>query len=188
MTGLAELFHNADTWVLERVEEFDPRPALRVLPFAAAAQLLVLLRRARGALALAEAEVERHVALAMNADMDGARVDERGRFQGVEVPGVGVLVRHTKGGRKGWNHEGVKDALIARLADELPYSGAVNEDGEKVPTAGFLRDVVARWYESAGAAAWKVTGLKALGIDPDDYSQWTPPTGPDAERFTVEVQ
>lgn len=187
MTGLAELFHNADTWLLERIEEFDPRPALRVLPFAAAAQLLVLVRRARGALAMAEVEVERHVALAMNPDMDGARVDERGRFQGVEVPGVGVLLRHTKGGRKGWNHEGVRGEVAARLADDLPYAGAVTADGERVPLGAVLVDLLDAYHECA-SYGWKVTGLRKLGIDPDDYSQWTPPTGPDAERYSVEVQ
>lgn len=187
MTGLAELFHNADTWLLERVEEFDPRPALRVLPFAAAAQLLVLVRRARGALALAEAEVERHVAATMGPDMDGARVDERGRFQGVEVPGVGVLLRHAKGGRKGWNHDGVRGEVISRMADDLPYSGAVDDNGERVPLAVVVHDVITKYAESCGYQ-WKVTGLRALGIDPDDYSQWTPPTDPDAARYTVEVQ
>lgn len=186
--SLAELFDQADRWLLQRVQEYDPAPALRALPFDQAAQLLVLLRQARSALALAEAAVERHVADAMGPDLPGARIDERGRFQGVEVPGVGVLLRHAKGGRSGWNHDGVKDALIGRLADELPYAGAVNEDGERVPLAGLLRDVVARWYESAGAAAWKVTGLRALGIDPDDYSKWTPPADPEAARYTVEVQ
>lgn len=184
--SLAELFHNADGWLLDRIQEFDPRPAMHSLGFAAAAQLLVQVRRARGALSIAEAELEQHVAATMTPDMEGARVDERGRFQGVEVAGVGVLLRHAKGGRKGWNHDGVRGEVVSRMADDLPYAGAVTEEGERVPLAVVVHDVIAKYAESCGYQ-WKLTGLRALGIDPDDYSQWTPPADPKA-RWTVEVQ
>jgi hypothetical protein len=170
VTGLAELFANADDWLLDRVQEFDPKPRLPQLGLPEAARLLVLVRQARNALAVAEAELQRHVASLMPTKR-------------VEVSGVGVLDRHAAGSRKGWDHDATRKAVVARLADDLPYAGAVTEDGERVPLAPMVADVVAAWAKVCGYQ-WKVTGLRELGLDPDLYSEFT--ATPDAEP-TVQV-
>jgi hypothetical protein len=171
VTALAELFANADDWVLERVQEFDPRPRLAHLTLESAARLLVLVRAAKAALAVGEGDLQRHVAELM------------GNKQ-VEVPGLGVLVKHYAGSRKGWDHESCRRAVVARLADELPYAGAVDANGERVPTAAMVSGVLDEWAKVCGYQ-WKVTGLRDLGLDPDLYSEFTPK--PDATP-SVEVQ
>jgi hypothetical protein len=169
--SLADVFNQADDWLLERVQEYDPRPRLQHLTLESAARLLVLLRAAKAAVAVAEQDVERRVAELM----DGSEV---------ELPGLGVLVCRQAGSRTGWDHDSCRKAVVARLADDLPYAGAATDDGEKVPMAQVAADVVAAWAQVCGYQ-WKVTGLRALGLDPDLYSNWTPK--PDG-KYSVEVK
>lgn len=88
-----------------------------------------------------------------------------------EVPGVGTAEIHTGSKRTSWNHDEVAGVVAHALADEIP--AMVTEDGEPVNHIQYVTDII-NGFRVASSDGWKVTGLRALKIDPDDYchTEW----------------
>jgi hypothetical protein len=77
-----------------------------------------------------------------------------------ELPGVGVFELHAKKRRTRWDREGLlRDVKDARVVDE---------------TTGEVVDHLAKVLRVWNLGAPRVTALRALGLDPDDYctSEW----------------
>lgn len=70
--------------------------------------------------------------------------------------------------RKEWQHDSLVRDLVPRIAVDVGIAGAVTEDGERVDTADVVRLVIERFRECS-SDGWKVTGLRALMLDPEDY-------------------
>lgn len=92
---------------------------------------------------------------------------------GVEGPyadldGIGIVQVKKGSQRKSWKHDELF-TLVARKAVEDP--GADHETGE---VFGPAEAVTRAFKDCAGIAYWKVTGLKARGIDPDEYAETLP--------------
>lgn len=86
-----------------------------------------------------------------------------------EVVGLGVIEMHTGAVRKGWDKEGLTQALIHVLAHELP--DLINpETGEQINLVQMVERLVTMFTDAA-TPSWKVTGLRKYGIDPEDYCE-----------------
>lgn len=83
--------------------------------------------------------------------------------QRVEVPGLGLVETHRRTKRKAWDH----DALIADVIE------TVNMDGDESVAPGPW-EVVAALRECVSLGAGKVIGLRARGLQVDEYCQETP--------------
>jgi hypothetical protein len=86
----------------------------------------------------------------------------------IEVPNVGLFEVKSSVRRTQWAHDDLFRSVIARLADEpgLLY----DEDGVRLPPAAMAANVVARLRDVL-SPSWKITGLRNLGLDPDEYAQ-----------------
>lgn len=77
-----------------------------------------------------------------------------------ELPGIGMVeVRRSKD-RKAWQHDRVQSDWL----------NAITVDGEYLDPAQ-VRDA---FLSVASISGYKVTGLRELGLDPDDYCDSTP--------------
>lgn len=84
------------------------------------------------------------------------------------VGGVGeVEVKHATT-RTAWEYDSLVPAIVARLADE-PGVFYDPKDGVFLPSATIGANVARRLRECLSISGGKVTGLRALGIDPDEY-------------------
>jgi len=135
---------------------------------------VVLLQDLRRRLALVESYVARqagHLAVEVDAHREGVLPDGR-RW---------TLKRGTT--RKAWDHPGWKRdaraAVVRRAAERyrlrhLDTEVVDVETGELADLLAVLQTTVADAQEVHGSGAPRVTQLRALGIDPDDYCQTTP--------------
>ena len=81
----------------------------------------------------------------------------------IEVPGLGLVETHRRTKRTGWDHDTlVTDVLDAAAGPDRPV-----DDLTPWETAQALRKAI-----SFGQG--KVTGLRDLGLQPDEYCQETP--------------
>lgn len=87
----------------------------------------------------------------------------------LEVPGLGVIESKRKTKRNGWRHDELIPVLVARALDERVFDPGTGEaqERESETVARVLRECI-----SFGAG--KVTGLRARGIQPDEYCTETP--------------
>lgn len=116
-----------------------------------AAALLRRVREARKRLATLEQALEAHIAVQMRHD------GIRGGY-GQPTEGVGLVEWNRSRKRSNWQHRDLASAVI---------------DAHMVATGGEAPDpyTVRDWIlESAAPAYWRVTPLRAIGINPDDYS------------------
>lgn len=103
--------------------------------------------------------------------------------QNLQVPRTGTLadgrtytLRRGKD-RKGWDHDAWQhDARQAIVRTEVPEGALViDAQGEVLETARRLTQRVSAAVEAVhGSAPPKVTSLKGLGLDPDEYTQTSP--------------
>lgn len=114
-------------------------------------------RQARVALAQIEASLERRAAKVMTGNL-------------IEWPG-GVAERRFGKDRKAWQH----DELIREVTSHIAREAAVDK------TSGELDDMLAALIQDAVAVfaathrpEWRVTALKQLGIDPDEFCEAIP--------------
>lgn len=84
------------------------------------------------------------------------------------VEGVGEVSVHHKTKRTGWRHAEMIPAIIARVMDE-PATIYDPETGELLPHATIGANVAARLRECVSMGAGKVTGLRAIGLQPDEF-------------------
>ncbi len=113
------------------------------------ARALAALRDLKADAATVFADVEQHLLACM-----GERT--------LEVPGLGLFESKRKTKRTGWDHDALVKDVIART-DGCAISGL--PDAEE--TAAALRECI-----SFGAG--KATGLRARGLQPDEYCSETP--------------
>ncbi len=81
----------------------------------------------------------------------------------VEVPGLGLVETHRRIKRSGWDH----DALVRDVLD-----AAAGEERSTADLTGWEAAQALRECISFGAG--KVTGLRARGLQPDEYCKETP--------------
>lgn len=84
------------------------------------------------------------------------------------TPGMGEVVIRRSMKRTGWRHDQMIPAVIARIMDE-PETLYDPETAELLPYAQLGHNVAARLRECVSFGAGKITGLKALGLDPSDF-------------------
>lgn len=132
------------------------------LEFEAAASLLARLRHARMLAQTLEGSFERHIG-------------QVGPYGVTELVGVGlVTVRRTKD-RKEWAHDRWKSDVRSRIiereldADGLPDTVVDPDTGNVIELPDLLHGVIEQAQDVHGAGAPKLTALKALGLNGDDY-------------------
>lgn len=86
----------------------------------------------------------------------------------IEVMGLGLVEAKKSIRRTGWKHDELIAAVVARVADEPGVFFNV-EDGALLPFATIGHNVAARLRACIGFGAGKVTGLKAIGLQPDEF-------------------
>jgi len=131
---------------------------------------LLDLREQRAELNLLIAEAEDNVVALMEAE---------NAWQ-TELPGVGVVVRHSGKTRKGWDHDRVWSD-VGRAVRECPKSCPLRRDVATGELATDTEHLQAHIRAAAGIAYWKKGGMGPLGLDLGDYSTYQ------AGRQTVEV-
>lgn len=136
-----------DLW--ESVEA-DPSPDVL-------AHVLVTIRDLRGRLAELAADVEQSLARKMPDKI-------------LDVPDVGRFERKVSRRRSQWDHDALVAAVIARIVDD-PDVWVNAETGELHPLAERATRIAARLRDCISFGAGKVTGLRALGLQPDEYCQ-----------------
>lgn len=87
------------------------------------------------------------------------------------VAGVGAITLRTGTKRTGWDKEGLVNVLTARIADDPAILCEV-ETGEMLTPSQQVERILSRFLEAA-TPSWKVTGLRAFKIDPDEYCSTT---------------
>lgn len=106
----------------------------------------------------------------------------------LEIPGLGLVEIKSAVRRTKWQHDEVFRSVISRLADE-PGVFYDEETGERFPPAQLAANLVGRLRDVL-SPSWKVTGLRDLGLDPDEFAEtdekhWSvalpPAKRPDAE-------
>ncbi|SDL15322.1 hypothetical protein SAMN05428985_11082 [Nocardioides sp. YR527] len=132
------------------------------------AELLWSVREARVFLLSIERTLEEETAksmLADNAESGTLRVE-----------------RSRRPDRKSWEHAAWQAEVRRKViqAEGLKGAHVISADGEELDVS--LEAVVRRVQEVHGSAAPKVTGLRGLGIDADDYCERSP--GPWAVKVT----
>lgn len=117
--------------------------------------LLVELRRVRADIAAYMVEVE-HDLLA-----------QAGEKRWI-VPGLGEVTIRKKTKRTGWRHDELLPALIARIMDESEtlYD---RETGELLPYVQIGHNLTRRLRACVSFGAGKVTGLREIGLTPDEF-------------------
>lgn len=128
---------------------------------AALAALLADLRRARSTLAFLESEAESALAQAMPARV-------------LEVPGVGVLERHSGRKRTNWDHDRLLSLLVARVPAD-PETGELIAEGAQ-------KAIIAEVRACAGISYWRVGELRARELDPVAFCD------EEAGRATVHIR
>lgn len=89
-----------------------------------------------------------------------------------DLPGGGVYDLRRGTIRKTWDHDGWKSTVLNRVLDRHQVGDQVvnTETGEPVDVAAIVQDVQA----AHGSTSPKVSVLKDLDIDPNDYCEHTP--------------
>lgn len=89
----------------------------------------------------------------------------------LEVEGLGVVESKRKTKRTKWEHDEVFRHVIARIIDD-PYVLFDPEEGAALPPAQQAANIVGRLREVL-SPSWKVTGLRAMGLTPDEFCEET---------------
>lgn len=96
----------------------------------------------------------------------------------LEVPSLGVVEIKSSVRRTGWQHDELFRSVISRLADEPGVF--YDEDGCLMPSSQIAANVVARLRDVL-SPSWKVTGIRDIGLDPDEFCTT------DEKRFGVKL-
>jgi len=126
------------------------------------AELLLVIREARETLQGVERDAEAALGKAMLGDQ-------------AMSPTLRVERRRTAD-RTAWDHEGWQRDVRAKALQAAHLKGAqgvLTADGEVLP-ASVLHDLLRTVEAAHGAAAPKVTALRSLGLDPQDYCETSP--------------
>lgn len=88
----------------------------------------------------------------------------------MEVPGLGVVQRRQGKDRKGWDSEGLLSTVIRRSLDP-EQTGELPDLPEAVER---IRIGVLAAAPLTASTGWRVTALKALDLDPDEWCTTSP--------------
>lgn len=101
-----------------------------------------------------------------------------------EVPGLGTLETNRRSTRTRWDSE----LLFGRLVATIGALATIDDNGEIVGdtatadrAVALLREHLAPCLPLTASCGWRTTGLKAAGIDPNQYREQEP--GPDHTRI-----
>src|SRR5690242_17637887 len=119
--------------------------------------LLVRIRDCRAGLAVLASTLE--LAVAQRHGPDKWVVDNVGEVQ----------VRRSVA-RRAWRHDELIPAVIARIIGE-PATIYDPETGELLPYAQIAANITVRLRDCVSFGAGKVTGLRALGLQPDEFCE-----------------
>ena len=86
----------------------------------------------------------------------------------LEVEGVGLVEIKSSVRRTGWQHDDLFRSVVARIIDTPGVF--YDEDGTSLYPAQAAANVVERLREVL-SPSWKVTGLRALGLDADEFCE-----------------
>lgn len=89
------------------------------------------------------------------------------------VEGLGEFEIRKNIKRTGWQHDDLLTVLLARIADE-PGVWCDIETGEKNPPVEIGRRITQRLRECVSFGNGKVTGLRAIGLQPDEFCKEEP--------------
>lgn len=144
ITGTVEDLSRDVAEVLDQLHEIE------------ALDVLAAVREARQSLSQIEAVVEARAARLMSSNK-------------VEWPG-GVAERRFGKDRKEWKNDDLAHQVVQLIAGELAASpeGEIDE-----MLAALIADAVAKYAET-NRPTWRVTPLKAMGIDPDEFCHAIP--------------
>lgn len=117
---------------------------------AALARVLAAIRDVRQDLQVLYSEVERQL------------LEEMGATKRFVVEGLGEVEQKRGAKRTGWDSEGLRPVVVARALDERQLD---EESGEYESQAS----AVSRVLGECARFEWRVTALRAHGIDPDEY-------------------
>ena len=119
--------------------------------------LLAALRDARASLATFADRVERDLLAVMGE-------------RSITVEGVGLVEAKKSVRRTKWDHDSLVASIVSRLADE-PDVFFDPEDGVLLPHARIGHNVARRMRECISFGAGKVTGMRAIGLSPDEFCE-----------------
>lgn len=127
------------------------------------AKLLANMRLAMQELAAAAQYVENTLAIAM--------VDKT-----MTVEGIGEVERHTGASRKEWDTESllgvVEMAVATTVLGDMEGLLVDTDTGEAVDLVTMTHDIITE-FRKAATPSWKVTGLRAMHVDPNNYCTTT---------------
>ena len=104
----------------------------------------------------------------LERDLDARLVEAMGRDRKAVIDGIGqVEVRFSKR-RTAWRHDELLPAVVSRIADD-PSTLYDPETGVVLPPALIGSNVAARLRECVSFGAGKVVGLRAIGLQPDEF-------------------
>lgn len=89
------------------------------------------------------------------------------------VEGLGQVEIRRKTKRLAWRHDEMIPAVVSRIVDERDVLWDP-ESGSMLPPAQIGANVTARLRECVSFGAGKVTGLRALGLQPDEFCREEP--------------
>lgn len=124
----------------------------------------------------------------MLADVRDARIALQGLERDVEVATAKAMLgdqaltptlrveRERRPDRKAWDHQGWRSEARAKVVQAMGLKGAqgvIDAAGEVLP-AEVLHKALAAVDEVHGSAPPRLTQLRGLGVDPDDYCERSP--------------
>lgn len=109
----------------------------------------------------------------LERDLDARIVSAMGSDRKAVIEGVGQVEVKWSKRRTGWDHERLIPSVVARLVDD-PSTVYDPETAEILPPAAIGANVAARLRECVSFGAGKVVGLRALGLQPDEFCSEDP--------------
>lgn len=89
------------------------------------------------------------------------------------VEGLGVITMRSGAQRKGWDHDSLIRALPHAIGPKVVPEFLIDkETGEEYSGLSVVADLLTE-LRKATSFSWKTTGLRPLGIDPDQFCETT---------------
>lgn len=102
-----------------------------------------------------------------------------------EIDDLGILEVHRRSQRVRWESERLFGLLVDRLRSQAlapdPVTGEVGDDRTASLMVNLMRDVLAPCLPLTASTGWRIGGLKAAGVDPEQYRERE--IGPDTVRI-----
>jgi hypothetical protein len=103
-------------------------------------------------------------------DVEGLLVARMRGARQLVLDDLGIVEVHRKVKRTRWNHDELCAAIAARVSDE-PAVWFDVDSGELLPFAQIAANIVQRVRETTQLSGGKLSGLRAMGIQADEYCE-----------------